>query len=201
MFRQMRVSRPVGLTALVALSVAVLVLSASVARATVVEAVTFQELVKSADRIFVGEVISVESFRADVDAGRRIRTRVTFSVNETLRGRGLAVVLEFLGGTVDDLPQEVLGMPRFLKGERYVVFARDGDRWVNPVVGYTQGLLSVSRDLRDGSFRVLTANGAPLSAVTAIDQPQNRVAATMSIPMPLSALVAEIHAEMTRQAR
>ncbi len=136
-----------------ALSAIALVLTPSFAPATTVEAVTFEELVKSAERIFVGEVVAVESFRSDIGRGPRIRTRVTFSIADAIRSRGVVSVLEFLGGTVGDLTQEVAGMPHFVVGEHYVVFARGGERWVNPVVGFTQGLLRVSRGARDRTAR------------------------------------------------
>lgn len=163
------------------------------------EAVTFAQLVKSAQHIFVGHVVAVESFRADLRGEARIRTRVTFSIDQKLRGSGVVTVLEFLGGTVGDLTLEVADMPRFSVGERYVVFALDGDRWVNPVVGFTQGLLRVSQDARDGTARVLTAARAPLASVTAIGRTPLRVSRTMSEPMLLPAFVDAIRDEMARQ--
>jgi hypothetical protein len=180
---------------------AALMLAPSAIHATTVEAVTFEQLITSADRIFVGEVVAIESFRADLRHGPRIRTRVTFSVSQTLRGRGVLAVLEFLGGTAGDLTQEVGGMPRFVVGEPYVVFARDGDRWVNPVVGFTQGLLRVSRDARDGTLRVLTAERAPLAGVAAVGRSTARVSAAAIVPMSLASFVTEIRAEMARQTR
>jgi len=166
-----------------------------------VEAMTFEQLVQGAERIFVGEVVAVESFRADLRGHRRIRTRVTFSVEQPLRGRGVIAVLEFLGGTVGELTQEVAGMPAFIVGEPYVVFAREGDRWVNPVVGFSQGLFRVSRDFRSGTLRVLTAGHAPLVQVAAIGRPLSRASAELHVPMSLSAFVDRIRAEMARQAR
>jgi len=163
------------------------------------EAVTFAELVKRAQHIFVGEVVAVGSFRADRRGEARIRTRVTFSVDDRLRGSGIVTVLEFLGGTVGDLTLEVADMPRFSVGERYVVFALDGDRWVNPVVGFTQGLLRVSQDARDGTPRVLTAARSPLSSVTAIGRTPLRVSPTMSEPMLLPVFVDAIRDEMARR--
>jgi hypothetical protein len=163
------------------------------------EAVTFAQLVKTAPRIFVGNVVAVESFRADWRGNARIRTRVTFSVDETLRGSGVVTVLEFLGGTVGDLTLDVAHVPQFSVGERYVVFAHDGDRWVNPVVGFTQGLLRVSRDARDGTARVLTDGRAPLASVAAIGRPANRTSSMMSMPMSLPALLDAIRDEMARQ--
>jgi hypothetical protein len=186
---------------LILLTIMALVVCSRPASATSVEAVTFEGLVQGAERIFVGEVIAVESFRADVRGGLRIRTRVTFNVDEKLRGGGLVAVLEFLGGTVGDLTQDVDGMPAFVVGERYVVFARDGDRWVNPVVGFTQGLLRVSRDARDGTSRVLTEGGAPLANVADVGRAARRVSPTMSIPISLPAFLDAIRAEMARQRR
>jgi hypothetical protein len=162
------------------------------------EAVTFAQLVKTAQRIFVGNVVAVDSFRADRRGNPRIRTRVTFSVDETLRGSGMVTVLEFLGGTVGDLTLEVADQPQFSVGERYVVFALDGDQWVNPVVGATQGLLRVSRDARDGTARVLTAGRAPLASVTAIGRAPLRVSRTMSEPMLLPVFIDAIRDEMAR---
>lgn len=176
-------------------------LAPSLAPATTVEAVTFEELVKGAGRIFVGEVVAVESFRADQRGNLRIRTRVTFSIDETLRGRGVVAVLEFLGGTVGDLTQEVVGMPHFVVGESYVVFTRDGDRWINPVVGFTQGLFRVSRDVRSGTLRVLTASRAPLVHPAAIGRPLGRASAEMRVPISLPAFVDQIRAEIARQAK
>ena len=181
-------------------SLAVLLLP-SMAPAQTTEPTTFPELVKSAQRIFVGEVVAVDSFRADNAGGLRIRTRVTFNVDDALRGSGRIAILEFLGGTVGDLTQEIADQPLFAKGERYVVFARDGDRWVNPIVGSTDGLLRISRDVRDGTARVLTAAHAPLPNVMAIGQGVTRVSPTMSMPMSLAGFISDIRAEMTRQSR
>ena len=170
-------------------------------QAATVEPVTFAALVSSAERIFVGRVVGIESFRADLGGGPRIRTRVTFSVDDALRGRGIVAALEFSGGTAGDLTLDVAGMPRFAMGEHYVVFARDGDRWLNPIVGFTQGLLRVSRDARDGTARVLTIDRTPLAGVAAIGRSPARVSATVIVPISLAAFVSEIRAEMARQVR
>jgi len=201
MFDPIRVPRRVRLLALIAFSALAMSLFPSLVPATTVEAVTFGELVQDAQRIFVGEVVAVESFRADLGTGPRIRTRVTFSVDEAPRGRGVVAALEFLGGTVGDLTLEVAGMPRFVVGEHYVVFALEGDRWVNPVVGFTQGLFRVSRDVRGGTWRVLTDGRAPLANVAAIGRPRSRVSTTMSVPISLVEFVDAIHAEIARQSR
>ena len=174
-------------------------LSALPAAAQTEEAVSFPQLVERAQHIFVGQVVAIDSFRADRRDSLRIRTRVTFSVDEKLRGAGTVTVLEFLGGTVGDLTQEIADMPRFAVGERYVVFALDGDRWVNPLVGSAQGLLRVSRDARDGTARVLTASNAPVASVAAIGRPATRVSSSMTTPMSLPAFLDAVRGEMARQ--
>ncbi len=176
-------------------------LTPSLVPGTTVEPVTFDMLVRDADRIIVGTVAGVESFRADLDGNLRIRTRVIFGVGEALRGRGALMVLEFLGGTVGDVTLTVAGMPHFAIGERYVVFAREGDRWVNPVVGFTQGLLRVSRDARTGTSLVLTSGGAPLTDVASIGRPRSAVSTRISIPMSLTSFLDTVRMEIARQAQ
>jgi len=184
-----------------ALVLAAVVVSLPGVSATSVEAVTFEGLVQAAQQIFVGEVVDVDSARADVRGNLRIRTRVTFRVDDAVRGPRMVSVLEFLGGTVGDLTQEVDGVPAFVPGERYVVFARDGDHWVNPVVGFTQGLLRVSHDARNGSSLVLTHAGSPLADVAHLGRPGARVSRAISEPLTLTAFLAAVRAEVSRQGR
>ena len=169
-----------------------------VARATTVDPVSFEEMVRSSQRIFVGEVISVQSFRADAAGALRIRTRVTFRAGESLLGAGPLVVLEFRGGTVGDLTEQIAGMPEFAVGDQYVVFAHDGGQWVSPLVGFSQGLFRVSRDARDGTSRVLGYDGTPIASTSAVGRSAARVSAAITIPMPLSAFVQAIEAELAK---
>jgi hypothetical protein len=73
-------------------------------------------------------------------------------------------VFDFLGGETADLGMKVEGMPTFALGDRRVVFARR-DRSINPIVGFTQGLMKVSRDA-GGIDRVLTLEGAPIARLS-----------------------------------
>ena len=58
----------------------------------------------------------------------------------------------------------VAGMPTFAVGDRRVVFARR-DRSINPIVGFTQGLMKVTRDA-GGVDRVLTIEGASVARLS-----------------------------------
>jgi hypothetical protein len=123
--------------------------------------VTFADLVTRADLIFVGDVVDVRPFVLETASGPVIRTRVIFRVSDPLYGTGAALeVLEFFGGEVGDVGMAIADMPRFALGDRRVVFARR-ERSINPVVGFTQGLLRVTRDAA-GVERISTLEGAPV---------------------------------------
>ena len=101
---------------------------------------SLDRVVAEADRIAVCEVIDMTT-RFDAKTRNPI-TRVTFQPAEWWKGETeeRTVDLEFLGGPVGDgTILIVAGMPRFLVGERYVLFWVDGNRWVNPIVGWHQG--------------------------------------------------------------
>jgi hypothetical protein len=140
--------------------------AAAPARATTYPPVTFTDLVARADVIFVGDVVDVRPFVLQTASGPVIRTRVIFRVSDPLYGTGAALeVLEFFGGEVGDVGMAIADMPRFTVGDRRVVFARR-ERSINPVVGFTQGLLRVTRDAA-GIERISTLEGAP------VDQPES----------------------------
>jgi hypothetical protein len=146
------------------------------ADATVLRAVDFDTQSVSANRIFVGEVIAVES-RRKPDAPRYFETIVTFRVDEPVAGTMPPTLpLRFSGGQVGDLRQSIDGMPEFAVGERYVVFLEpDQDPpLVSPIVGFNQGLYRVVAEsagggvertvVRDYSGRSLTAGSAARAA-------------------------------------
>jgi len=135
------------------------------ARATSFEPVTFNDLVTQADVIFVGQVVDIRPYIVQTREHTIVKTRVTFSVDDPLYGTSsLVEVFDFLGGETADLGMKVAGMPTFTVGDRRVVFARR-DRSINPIVGFTQGLMKVARDA-GGVDRVLTLEGAPISRLS-----------------------------------
>ncbi len=129
--------------------------------ATTYPPVTFNDLVTRADVIFIGEVTDVRPFPLDTPEGTIIKTRVIFRVSDPIWGTtSLVEVFDFLGGTWGDLELAVSGMPEFAVGDRRVVFAYR-NRSINPIVGFTQGLLQIRRD-GGGVDRVFTLGGVPL---------------------------------------
>ena len=102
---------------------AVLALAPLTAEATISRAVQFDEKVDRAASIVVGRVVSQES---SWDAGRqRILTHSKIAVEKTLKGspaQELTIVTP--GGTVGDIAQDYVGVPRFHTGDENVVFVR-----------------------------------------------------------------------------
>jgi hypothetical protein len=134
-------------------------------RATTFEPLTFNDLVTQADVIFVGDVVDVRPYTVQTRERTIVKTRVTFSVADPLYGTSSIVeVFDFLGGETQELGMRVAGMPTFAVGDRRVVFARR-DRSINPIVGFTQGLMKVTRDA-GGVERVLTIDGASVARLS-----------------------------------
>ena len=160
------------------------------AGATTYLPVTFDELVTRADVIFVGEVVDVRPFALDTPEGPAIKTRVVFRVMDGLWGTTSAVeVFDFFGGEVDGVGMAIAEMPRFAIGDRRVVFARR-DQSINPIVGFTQGLLHIDRDAA-GVDRIWTLDGFPLAQPDSIGTPRGTFV-TPLLPMRLSDLRARI---------
>jgi hypothetical protein len=159
----------------------------SPASATTYLSVSFDDLVTKADVIFVGEVTDVRPFPVETPHGTvtSIKTRVVFRVSDPLWGTTrLVEVFDFLGGEWGDLELAIEGMPQFAVGDRRVVFARR-ERSINPVVGFTQGLLQIRPD-SDGIDRVFTLSGVPLGAPESIGVRPLDESVTPLSPMPLS---------------
>ena len=162
-----------------------LVLAARAAATTYLP-VTFDDLVRRADVIFVGEVTDVRPFVMQSGADTVVMTRVAFSVVDPLFGTSsLVEVFDFLGGQVGDAGMRVAGMPQFTVGDRHVVFARR-EPSINPIVGFTQGLLRVTRDAA-GVDRVQTLDRRPLERVENIGRAA-AVTVAAAVPMRLGDL-------------
>lgn len=152
--------------------------------------VSFEELVTKADVIFIGDVLNVQPFTVSSARGTLIKTRVTFLVKDALWGTTSSMEsFEFLGGEAGGRGMRVAEMPVFAPGDRRVVFARR-EAGINPIVGFTQGLMRVSRD-EAGVDAVQTSEGQPLARTQDIGRPgAGRL--RRERPMSLSSLRAQI---------
>lgn len=102
---------------------AVLALTPMTAQATISRAVKFDEKVEQAASIVVGRIVSQES---SWDASRqRILTHSKIAIEKTLKGQpAREVTIVTPGGTVGDIAQDYVGVPRFRTGDDNVVFVR-----------------------------------------------------------------------------
>lgn len=134
--------------------------------------VAFTELTQTADLIFEGTVSNVQSRMGPT--GRSIVTDVTFDVTQLIHKKDVVgpqplrrVVLTFAGGQVGDLGLTVSGVPTFTVGQRCVLFALfDGQAYMNPLVGGTQGLFNVVVDPSTGQRYPSTPSGRGITAVS-----------------------------------
>ena len=173
------------------LAFCLLALSAAVVSATSYLPVTFNDLVTRADVIFAGEVIDVRPFSLQTRDGTIIKTRVVFRVADPVFGTTSALeVFDFLGGEWGGIGLAVAEMPTFAIGDRRVVFARR-ERSINPIVGFTQGLLRIERD-STGVDRVFTLDGLPLERTENIGLLRTPIVGPAT-PMRLSDVLARIN--------
>ena len=164
---------------------------AGIARSTTVIPPTFEYLVANAATIFGGEAMDVRARWIATAQGRGIMTDVTFKVEEVWKGRlGGVTQLEFLGGTIDGVTMEVVGMPTFKEGQRSVLFVSDQVRTISPLVSFWHGRMRVEKD-PSGIDRVRTYDGRSLGspAEVAVQRTNPMISVT---PMRLTDLGAAV---------
>lgn len=114
------------------------------AEATLSRVVKFDEKVDRAASIILGRLVSQES---SWDANRqRILTHSKFQIEKTLKGSpAQEITIVTPGGTVGDIAQDYVGVPRFHTGDEHVVFVRDTR--IGPTVSYfDQGAYRIDKD-------------------------------------------------------
>ena len=123
-----------------------LFLASAAANATVLRAIAFEEKVDRADAILLGRCIAQTSH---FDATRDwILTRSTFRVEKTMKGLpAQEITIVTPGGTAGNVAQEVIGIPKFRKGDENLLFVRHSS--AGPTVLYfEQGAYRVQEDGR-----------------------------------------------------
>lgn len=129
------------LSGFVALSV---LFAASSAGATTVLKLELEGLVANSDRIVVGDVQSVDSYRKD----GKIFTKASIEIEETWKGDETdekTITIHQPGGRIGDTVTRVFGMPDFRKKERIVAFLDERPGLPGYVVtGLRQGKFTVA---------------------------------------------------------
>ena len=177
------------------------------ARATSVIAPGFSGMVAGAERIFAAKVTSVRSDWTTRASRRAIVTTVRFKVERMLKGSATEELqLEFLGGTVGVDTMEVHGVPKFIPGERVILFSRDNGREFCPLVGIYHGKLLIERDARSGSDVVLRHNRQAITSATEVgSDPKPPIAAAggpaIEPPIQLETFLDAVTKELNAGAR
>jgi hypothetical protein len=119
-----------------------MLLAAPLCRATTVQRLSLEDLVKKAHSIVVGRVNGARTYWSS--DGRLILTSYTIQVDESIKGQPSgAVEVTTIGGKIGDLELHVSGMPSFKNGESAVVFIEQSGAY-QTVVGLSQGKFTVS---------------------------------------------------------
>jgi hypothetical protein len=130
-----------------------LIIWAGATYATTVIPPTFDELVDRAELIFQGSVSDLHSQWIGEGAERRIVTYVNFQAEDIIKGAaGQVVTLRMLGGTVDGRTMEVTDAPKFVPGDRVILFVENNGTQFIPLVGIMHGCFRVKRYGNDFVF-------------------------------------------------
>jgi hypothetical protein len=149
------------LTAALVLSVVLL----STAEGTSVKSMSLEDLVKGADRIFLGTAIKRTCRANPNDRWIPIWTDIGFQDIKMLRGKAeTSLVVSVGGGRIGERAVRVAGMPEVRVGQRYLVFL-SGEKSPCPFLGWGQGVFRISKDPRYVADVVSTAEGEPIREV------------------------------------
>lgn len=131
-----------------------------------------EENVKKSDAVFRGTVVSVTCFADPADGG--IYTRVSFRVDEAIKGRLPAVVdLVHFGGDLEEISVQNGFAPRFQVGQERLVFAARRPNGTLSVVGGETGAAKLERSKPTGKSAgpdFIPAHRALLNATRAAAQ-------------------------------
>jgi hypothetical protein len=158
-------------------------------RASLAVALGLDQLTTLADRVIVGEVLSVRS--AWEPGHKRIFTNIEVQVAETWKGGsavGGKVLIQQPGGRVDDIESRVYGLAEFHTGDRAVLFLKGAER-ASAVLGLGQGM----RPLRfDEAARTWMVQSADRSTAVTSDPRGHFVPSPADPVLPLATLRAQI---------
>ncbi len=157
---------------ILAISIFFLVLFPSLSIATIIQVVTFKELLQYSEFIFEGKVIAIESV---IPSNSHLpRTCVLIEINEVFKGRHSddTVDLCFLGGISGEYTVKVANMQYPKLDEKGIYFVKSLARqYANPLCGWKQGHFLIETDHHTSREHVLTADRQPVTGITIEEAP------------------------------
>lgn len=134
----------------------VVLMTAGPAQGSIVEALELSELVEQSDRIVVGRVVLAEAFRrgdGTIATWYRVEVERELRSDAPTRDEEPEVILQVLGGQIGNLGMRVEGEPRFMVGERAVIFMEEGNQLAFRPVGMAQGVMRIRMEAGDETVR------------------------------------------------
>ncbi|MDQ3282748.1 MAG: hypothetical protein M3Q69_15200 [Acidobacteriota bacterium] len=127
------------------------------------------------------------------EANHRILTYSTFRIEKTLKGMpAQEITVVTPGGTIGNIAQDFVGVPRFRQGDEHVVFVRNST--AGPTVAYLeQGAYRVVKDERGERMT------DPLVSTAVLVDTQRGVAVAPEHPRTLRAFEQEVRDAMGRR--
>lgn len=177
-----------------------LVVGAERVSAISVIAPSFAELVDRASEIVRVEVVDVTSSFDRPDPNSPIHTYVRARVLKTLKGDAREeITLRLLGGMVGDSGLEVVGMPQFVRGRKYILFVSNNGTAFCPLVAIMHGQYHVVIDeqSRAKTERVLRYDGTPLMHVAGVALPLQQHALSDGPGSPIGTALSVTEFEQT----
>ena len=143
--------------------VGMMVLSPTSTTALTVIPMDLGDLTAEAELIFIGTVTNIRSERKP----NTIYTYVIFSELRTVKGIYLQETIEvrLTGGTVAGETLSIPGMPKFIVGDRDLIFLAGNLRYICPIVGWGQGRFKIRWDEAFGQDAVFDDADTPVTGV------------------------------------
>ena len=147
---------------------ALILLGATFARATTVQRLALEDLVKKARHIVAGKVRDSRTYWSD--NRKLILTSYTIEVDESIKGQSPRTFeVTTIGGKIGDLELQVSGMPSFVENENILVFTEASGSY-EVVIGLAQGKFNVE-------------NGEVFNDIAGLSFPDGRPARPLRLPI------------------
>ena len=151
-------------------------LFASSSSATTIIAPEFGQLVNRSDYVVRAKVISSEPELRISGERRRMFTKIEIEVLEVIAGEPPQnIVLEFLGGRIEDQELRVSGMPRLKVGSESILFIKDNGLVLCPIYAMTYGHYPIEEEPETKRRYVSRGDKVPLESVAEVAKALTKV--------------------------
>lgn len=173
-------------------------------RGTTVVPPSFGELVNESDCIVRTQVKRVTSEWREKQGSRRIYTLVELEVHDVISGTApQTLILQLLGGRIDDQEMVVDGVPTFAVGQEDILFVRGNGRQFCPLTAIMHGRYPVLKAETSDRAYIARANSAPLMDVSEVSHPmaeENKARSPIRAATISQAITPEIFIQQIRAA-